>query len=72
MYPIDKNIPLPPHTGHICKYPFREMEVGDSFFLPREDVGKRGRPLFSKHGQQINIKLTVRKVKDGWRIWRTA
>ena len=31
MIPIDKNIPIPRKRGEKSKYPFFEMEVGDSF-----------------------------------------
>jgi hypothetical protein len=37
MYTIDKNIPLPPVTRNGLpqyKYPFFEMNVGDSFAVP--------------------------------------
>jgi len=30
---IDKNVPMPVMQGRESKYPFSEMEVGDSFFV---------------------------------------
>lgn len=32
MYKIEKGVPAP--EGKESKYPFRAMEVGDSFFVP--------------------------------------
>lgn len=32
-YTIDKNIPVPRKRGEKSKYPFFEMEVGDSFVV---------------------------------------
>ena len=33
MYEIERNIPIPEPRGSKAKYPFREMEVGDSIFI---------------------------------------
>jgi hypothetical protein len=40
MYKIDKKVPVPKHEYGI-KYPFKKMEVGDSFFVPKDDVTDR-------------------------------
>lgn len=34
---IDKNVPFPQHLLRQMKYPFDQMEVGDSFFAPMQD-----------------------------------
>ena len=34
MFLIEKNVPLPPSMHESSKYPFRTMEIGDSFFWP--------------------------------------
>jgi len=33
-YPIERGIPIPRKRGEKSKYPFFEMEVGDSFVVP--------------------------------------
>ena len=35
-YPVSKDIPIPEQTR--TKYPFRNMGVGDSFFVPMSDA----------------------------------
>lgn len=34
MIKIDKNIPCPPRRSGNDVYPFRQMAIGDSFYLP--------------------------------------
>ena len=34
---IDKGIPLPEDTRSRSNYPFADMEVGDSIFIPLEE-----------------------------------
>ena len=83
MFEIENNVEMPKkcaNNGSAAKYPFREMEVGDSFFVPAESAE-------SAHRVQINIssssvqmskregagkKFATRKVEGGVRVWRTA
>ncbi len=67
---IDKNVPIP--TGKI-KYPFRQMEIGDSFFVAGATT--------TKLSSQMNItaksigngcKFRSKTVDGGVRIWRIA
>jgi hypothetical protein len=68
---IEKNVPVPPRTARLrgaYKYPFAEMEVGDSFHVAKtEDRPNPSRTLAStvstaskKHGKLFS----VRTVKD--------
>ena len=67
---ITKGLPTP--RGRKSKYPFRDMEVGDSFFSPGNSVigihgcARRHRPM----------KFTCRSVVEdgvaGIRVWRIA
>ena len=67
---ITKGLPTP--RGRRSKYPFRDMEVGDSFFAPGSSVigihgcARRHRPM----------KFTCRSVVEdgvvGIRVWRIA
>lgn len=66
QFKIEKGIPLPEKT----KYPFEDMEVGDSFFDDTSSEAKiRGAAgLASQHGH----KFKVTKTPDGYRCWRIA
>ena len=82
-FKIEKNIPVPeknrigrkrkPH-----KYPYANMEVGDSFLVPFEE-GKDHTKLYvsmwggaNHFGKNFGGKFLVRKVEDGIRVWRMA
>lgn len=67
---IDKDVPLPSRSGFHSKYPWEEMEVGDSFMM-------EGKTNTSAHGHcyQWNKKLApkkfvARKIEGGCRVWR--
>lgn len=72
---IDKNIPYPAKTqvgkgGR--KYPFNEMEVGDSFFVPLvggESIAKI-RAAASGYGNYNKKQFTTLTVDGGCRVWR--
>lgn len=72
---IEKNIPIPSGTGitgRRAKYPFGEMEVGDSLFIDNEPRGSQsGASMASKqHGARYGKKFTSRTEGNGVRIWR--
>ena len=80
MRQIDKNVPIPKpagpkHRGGPWKYPWREMEIGDSFFVVGKTSSNVGllsgvRKRYSKR------KWTMRTLTEdsvcGVRIWRIA
>lgn len=63
---IDKNIPLP------AKYPFAEMQVGDSFLVPegisRTSIGVAAKRFGDKHGMRFTIRLNEKRLLRCWRI----
>jgi len=71
-FTIEKGIPLGKIRKRQCgsKFPWKEMEIGDSFFSPR----KSGLAL-KEYSTTYGIKLTQRAVVEngikGYRIWRT-
>lgn len=74
MYQIEKNVALPALHGapNRSKYPFREMDVGDSFAAPDEDK-ERLRCAASSAGIRLGRKFSIRKQDDGsLRCWRLA
>lgn len=68
-FSIEKQIPIP------GKYPFDDMDVGDSFFIPphirREGVNVAAL-RYTKTPKGLNKRFTIRKVPDGFRCWRMA
>jgi len=70
---IDKNVPLPDRVaqGSMADH-YRNMEVGDSIFLP--DADKRCNNMTSAAAIATKGvgKFMRRKVEGGIRMWRTA
>lgn len=66
-FKIEKNVPQPSRS----KYPFMDMEIGDSFLVP---VGKGPtlRSMGSRLGKETGRRFTVRVMGDGARVWRVA
>ena len=75
---IEKGVPLP--VNRLVReplYPFDDMSVGDSFFVPEENTVER----FRLHGKLAQHKgrseakkngavFTIRSVTGGVRVWR--
>lgn len=82
MYQVEKNIPMPrpyvgrPHSGEE-KYPIRQMEVGDSFFVPLAE-GQKTESLRGSINANINkkklrqegLRFATRNMEGGLRVWR--
>ena len=73
MIEIDKNIPVPLYSGRggPAKYPWRQMDVGDSFFVANikaNTVSAAARLV----GKRMGASFTVRKVDGGVRAWRIS
>jgi hypothetical protein len=76
---IDKNVPIPPPTPPEeanRKYPWDEMEDGDSKFFPAEDARERHRIASAAYyyaSQYENIQMTTRSLVEdgvkGIRVW---
>lgn len=54
-------IPLP-------KYPWRTMKKGESFVVKTAEERNNG----LKTARQIGVEATSRKIRSGYRLWRTA
>jgi hypothetical protein len=75
MFKIEKKVPTPPKpTNSRAKYPWREMDIGDSFFVPckKEDMVKFRKSLgaCACAPKLKPLKFTVRYVDGGVRVWR--
>jgi hypothetical protein len=70
-FEIQKDVPIPyPGMGK-RKYPFADMEVGDSFLVEDKSTNAMYRTahgFMAKH--QPNWKFSVRKVNGGTQVWR--
>jgi len=68
---IDKGVPVPKaiHNGR-SKYPFQQMEVGDSFFA--ETAPEVMRSSANQRRLKYGTQFIVRAEGSGARCWRTA
>lgn len=78
---IEKNIPVPnaPRFGGApanTRYPFREMEVGDSVLIETFGRGNQSPAAFAmrKYASRSGKKFTLRTIEAGGfiRVWRLA
>ena len=73
---IDKNIPIQHYTKQVKgydKYPFMEMEVGDSFAIPEGHNDRSIKTYASTIGKKMGIKFKIYKTPDGtYRCWRVS
>lgn len=72
---IEKHIPIPrlPHYGgRKPTYPWRSMDVGDSFVFPSRVKKSTALSLTYKTSKQNGKKFVVRSVSEGIRCWRLA
>ena len=66
---VEKNIPIPPEKKRNV-YPYKSMEVGESFFIPTGKIQIVCNANY-RTGKQLNKKFIARKDKEGVRVWRT-
>ncbi len=67
---IEKNVPIPAKSGRLTsKYPFKQMELGDSFFVAT-DKPIRTMTSLRACAKNAGVKATCRKVAGGVRVWR--
>lgn len=71
MYEIERGVEMPVMKTK-AKYPFRELAVGDSFFVPDEDIAnnKRMHSTAYNYGKRYGMKFVARRVEGGMRVWR--
>jgi len=77
MATIDSDIPIPDSVSATRRYPFPQLEIGQSFFVPasekRTDQIQTAAHNWAKYN---NRKLTVRRRVEngitGTRVWRIA
>lgn len=67
---VEKNVPMPPPPRNHRKYPWDEMEVGDSFFIKGSTSGKLSTAAWAAAKTRPGWKFITRKVEGGAAIWR--
>lgn len=68
---VDKGVAVAAPARKPYKYPFNEMDIGDSF-LARFALEKALRTSASLYGTRHGLKFSVRLMEDGVRVWRIA
>jgi len=74
-FKIEKSIPAP-QSHHLAKYPWPQMEVGDSIFFEGQSTSRKNGgnnnavDAAYSWGKDNNRKFTVRTENGGVRIWR--
>lgn len=70
---IEKNIPIPRSHAEGGKYPFPQMEIGDSFVVPA-DRGRAATVACARQKRKHGKQFATRKTEDGKfvRVWRIA
>jgi hypothetical protein len=66
---IQKNIPIPPEKKRNV-YPYKDMEIGESFFVPTGKIQIVCNANY-RTGKQLGKKFIARKEEEGVRVWRT-
>ena len=74
-YKVTSGIPIPPRKVKRAKtdrFPFKKMEVGDSFVIKNFHPDKTPKLLYY-HAKRADVKYTTRRLADGsGRVWVTA
>jgi hypothetical protein len=65
---IDRGIPIP--SAYKCKYPWKELEIGDSFLM--DGAPRQVANAVSRAGRAYGRKFSTRKTREGVRVWRVA
>lgn len=71
---VEKNIDMPVMRVTASKYPYDEMEVGDSFMVTSERVSMINTMcgVNKKKGEELGMKFIAKRVEGGVRVWRIS
>jgi len=81
MFKIEKDIPIPTQRTKPSSYPFADMQVGDSFFVPCPEgalmtkfVARVQSAVGAQRMRNPEFKFSVRRMQEGEtlgvRVWR--
>ena len=65
---LDKDVPLPEARK---RYPYREMEIGDSFFVEGGGIQNICNQNY-RTGKKLGRSFIARKEDNGVRVWRVS
>lgn len=72
MFEIEKGVEMTKLIGKDNKYPFKTMEIGDSFFVPcgkgESVIVQRNIAQCARH--RLPLKFSTRQLEGGVRCWR--
>lgn len=77
MYKVEEVV-LPMAKGRVTKYPFKTLEVGESFLIEvptKEEMTKAQRKMSALcvvTGKRHGKKFITRRMSDGVRVFRVA
>lgn len=71
VFKIEKNIEISSRVRGVIKYPFAQMDVGDSFSAPHTAAANIRAAAFS-FGKRSGFRFSTRKDGDQVRVWRIA
>jgi hypothetical protein len=74
-YKIERGIPIPKHDWSRVKYPFVNMDIHESVFIPEEKTpNNKLVTVVSVTGKRMGRKYVTRKREEegvkGTRVWR--
>lgn len=71
-FKIEKGVALPAtvRSGGKAKYPWNDMEIGDSFFVQGAKVETFYTLTATQNKKDASKRFIARKVEDGVRVWR--
>jgi hypothetical protein len=73
MISVDKRVkmPKPDKSKRGPRYPWRTMEIGDSFLFPADKEYRAACSTAVIAGGRLKKKFSVRTTEEGFRCWRT-
>jgi hypothetical protein len=70
-FTIDSHVPVPKSDcGRRARYPFRKLQVGDSFWAPKATLNTRAWTRTT--GRIFSYRREFKDGKQGVRVWRIA
>lgn len=74
-FAVEEGVPIPEikrgRRDYTSKYPFRDLEVGESFFVPDRSKKASLGGYCTRMGNRLGRKFTLRVIENGVRVWRT-
>lgn len=67
-FPIERGVPIP-EARTKTKYPWREMEIGESFLAPKSKENSLS-ACACNAAKKLKRRFVLRTVEGGVRVWR--